>query len=146
MAERDQWWAEGVQFECQGSGKCCTSRGEYGFVYLTDEDRVRLADHLGISEKNLVAEFCEETEGLLHLKDPDKDCQFLEDKRCGIYEGRPTQCRTWPFWPENMDARSWAKVAEFCPGVGKGRTWSRDEIQAEIDRSEDEDEYVGQAD
>ena len=39
-----EWWREGVQFQCQGSGKCCTSHGQYGFVYLTPADRKRIAE------------------------------------------------------------------------------------------------------
>jgi hypothetical protein len=55
---------------------------------------------------------------------------FLKGKSCGIYEARPTQCRTWPFWPEIMDAKAWKKdVVEFCPGVGKGALISGDEIE-----------------
>ena len=39
----------GLKFECQGSGKCCTSHGEYGFVFLTLNDRQRIAKHFKIS-------------------------------------------------------------------------------------------------
>lgn len=124
------FWADGLRFECQGSGRCCTSRGEHGFVYLTREDRRRLATHLGVTTQELRRQHCAVTAGELHLKDPDKDCQFLTGTRCGVYEARPTQCRTWPFWPETMNARAWRKdVASFCPGVGKGRLWQRREIE-----------------
>ena len=36
------------------------------------------------------------------------DCVFLKEdpergrKTCSIYPVRPLQCRTWPFWPENL--------------------------------------------
>jgi uncharacterized protein len=125
------FWADGLRFECQGTGRCCTSRGEHGFVYLTREDRRRLAAHLGMTTAAFRAEHCGVTDGELHLKDPDKDCQFLDGKRCGVYEARPTQCRTWPFWPETMNARAWRKdVESFCPGVGKGRLYEKSEIEA----------------
>ncbi len=118
------------------------SRGSYGFVYLTPEDRARMAKTLGLTESQFVRKHCTRTEGLLHLKSPEKDCQFLEGARCGVYEGRPAQCRTWPFWPENMNARTWNKeVAPFCAGVGKGPLHSAEKIQEIVDRykkSEDE--------
>jgi len=39
------------------------------------------------------------------------------------------QCKTWPFWPESMDAKTWKKeIASFCPGVNKGRLYSQSEI------------------
>lgn len=66
---------------------------------------------------------CAKTDGYWHLKDHETspDCRFLDGTKCGVYEGRPTQCRTWPFWPEVMGAKGWAReVAAFCPGVGKG--------------------------
>ena len=56
-------------------------------------------------------------------KDGDHDCVFLErgdDGRagCSIYDARPTQCRTWPFWPENLRSRSaWRQAAKDCPGI-----------------------------
>ena len=43
------FYQDGLRFECQGSGKCCLARGEYGYVYVTDKDRQRLADHLGLT-------------------------------------------------------------------------------------------------
>jgi Fe-S-cluster containining protein len=55
------------------------------------------------------------------------------ENRCSVYEGRPDQCRTWPFWPEVMDAKTWKKeVAAFCPGVGKGRLHSAEEIRKNL--------------
>lgn len=127
-----EWWREGVRFECQGSGKCCTSHGQYGFVYLTPDDRKRMAKHLGLKTSEFTRKYCERTDGIWHLRErPDNpDCLFLKGKRCGVYEGRPNQCRTWPFWPEVMNAKAWSKdVAAFCPGVGKGRVWTGDEIE-----------------
>jgi len=114
------WWADGVRFACQGSGRCCVSRGAYGYVYLTLEDRRRLAAALGLPTRRFTQLHCAKTDGYFHLKDDGPDCRFLVDRRCSVYEARPTQCRTWPFWPENMPARAWTAIAAFCPGVGQG--------------------------
>jgi hypothetical protein len=124
------WWQNGVQFECQETGRCCVSRDAYGYVYLTLADRQRLARHLGLSTQQFTRRYCARTEGHYHLKDTLGPCQFLEGKRCGVYQARPNQCRTWPFWPENLRAKVWNEdIARFCPGVGKGRTWSGEEIR-----------------
>jgi Fe-S-cluster containining protein len=114
------WRQVGVRFACQGSGRCCVSRGDYGYVYLTLEDRRRLARTLGIPTRQFTREYCAKTDGYFHLRDTGPECLFLEAERCTVYEGRPTQCRTWPFWPENMGARAWTAIAAFCPGVGQG--------------------------
>lgn len=121
-----------IRFECQGSGKCCVSRGEYGFVYVTVEDRRRFARHLKISTQSFTKQYCQRTDGFWHLKDNQKtgNCIFLKAQSCSAYRARPTQCRTWPFWPEVMNAKTWSKeVASFCPGVGKGKLWSAKEIE-----------------
>ncbi len=135
----EEFWHAGLRFECQGSGKCCTSRGEYGFVYITDVDLTRLASHLDMHRDDVVSEHCQRTGGWLHLRDPQRDCHFLADKRCGIYEGRPRQCRTWPFWRENLvDSRTWNReVLQSCAGAGKGRQHSRREILRIIDEDEE---------
>ena len=122
----------GLKFQCQGSGKCCTSHGEYGFVFLTLEDRRRFAKYLKITTRAFTHKYCENRSGVWHLKeDPnDTDCMFLKNKQCSVYEARPVQCRTWPFWPEVLNAKAWKKdVVSFCPGIGKGRLYSADEIK-----------------
>ena len=129
------WWKDGIKFECQGSGKCCTSHGEFGFVYVNLKDRQKLAKHQGLTTSAFTKEFCEKRGGVWHIKErkDNPDCLFLKGKSCGVYEARPTQCRTWPFWPEVMDAKAWKKeVVSFCPGIGKGRVWSAEEIDKNI--------------
>ena len=50
------------------------------------------------------------------------------------------QCRTWPFWPENLDRATWhGPVRKHCPGAGKGRLYSRAEIE-ELARMTDGEE------
>jgi Fe-S-cluster containining protein len=131
MKSKGNWWSTGVQFECTGSGKCCVSRDEYGYVYLTLKDRQRMAAYLKIPTRKFTRTYCTSEGGWFYLKDYTRACRFLEGKRCGVYEARPAQCRTWPFWPENMTPKKWTKeVQSFCPGVGKGKLYSAEEIKA----------------
>jgi Fe-S-cluster containining protein len=129
--EKKSFYDAGLRFECQGSGKCCTSRGTYGYVYLSPDDRKRLAAHFGVTTSRFTLDYCAREDGNVFLRNPDRDCRFLEGNRCGVYEARPSQCRTWPFWPENLkNLRRWTKeVVEFCPGVGKGRIYTAEEIE-----------------
>ena len=57
------------------------------------------------------------------------DCIFLDRTTrpgvalCRVYKARPTQCRTWPFWPELLHSqRAWesAKHNTPCPGMSRG--------------------------
>lgn len=131
-----KWWSEGIRFECQGSGRCCLSRGQYGFVYLTLEDRRRFAGYFKLSTRQFTARYCQKTDGYVHLREEagSQECRFLKNNSCSVYEARPTQCRTWPFWPSVMGAKTWAREVEaFCPGVGKGKLHSAEEIQRMVD-------------
>jgi len=63
-----------------------------------------------------------------------KDCIFLRMangvKQCAIYSVRPGQCRTWPFWPENLlGPDEWNRAAQRCPGINRGRFYSFEEIE-----------------
>jgi Fe-S-cluster containining protein len=145
------WWKEGVRFDCQGSGRCCLSRGTHGYVYLTLADRQRFARHQGLSTAEFTRRFCRKEDGWYYIKpasgeggapSPSEEhaCRFLDGKRCSVYEARPAQCRTWPFWPENMRAKTWDReVAAFCPGVaagqrGEGRLYTGEEISALLEQ------------
>ncbi len=142
--EKREWWADGIRFECQGSGQCCVSHGEFGFVWMTLEDRRRMAATLGMTTSAFTRAHCLLTDGLYRLKDgAGEACVFLKDKRCTVYEGRPAQCRTWPFWPEVMSAKTWAaEVAGFCPGVGKGRLHTGEEIAATLEEQRRSEETL----
>ena len=135
-ADSKKWWSEGVRFECQGSGQCCVSRGQYGYVYLTLEDRQNMGRLMKITTSEFTRKFCAKTDGVYHVADgPTPDCQFLKNNRCEVYQARPMQCRTWPFWPEVMAPKAWAKeVAAFCPGVGKGKVVDAATIRETLDK------------
>ena len=124
---------KGIRFECQGSGNCCVSRGTYGFVYLSKKDIKKLSIGFKTTEQNFIKNYCQKTDGFIHLKELKKNngnCIFLKDNKCTVYKSRPIQCRTWPFWPENMNAKTWEKdIAIFCPGINKGRFYSSKNIE-----------------
>lgn len=145
--EKKQWWHDGVRFQCQGSGQCCISRGEYGFVFLTLEDRRRLAIEVGVTTARFTRDYCTKLGPSFHLKEDPKraECMFLKDLRCSVYKGRPTQCRTWPFWPDTLGAKAWKnEVKSYCPGVGKGPIRSREEIEIQLKQQQQaEDEISG---
>jgi Fe-S-cluster containining protein len=137
---RKPFYAEGIRFECQGSGKCCTSRGSYGYVYLNEADQKRMAKFFKLTVPAFLKKYCGTKDGWIYILDPrelgytdhkEGDCLFLDGNRCNVYEARPEHCRTWPFWPENMNPKTWnTEIAAFCPGVGKGKLHTREEIEA----------------
>ncbi len=144
-SDSDLWWKQGVRFECQGSGQCCTSHGEYGYVFLSKDDRIKMAEHFEMKLSAFTKKYCEKLNGAFHLKEDPKnpDCMFLKNKRCQIYKARPSQCRTWPFWPEVMPAKTWKKeVLNFCPGIGKGPLVPVNKIEKQLKEMQNTEDQI----
>jgi uncharacterized protein len=140
------WYNEGLQFTCSQCGNCCT--GGPGYVWISTEEIVRLATHLKTTPQAVVERYCRKIEGRFSLRERrvlggNYDCIFLKEEKipaqggrpqqvrrtCQIYDVRPLQCRTWPFWPENLTSQAnWNGAAERCHGMNHGRLFSIAEI------------------
>jgi Fe-S-cluster containining protein len=116
---------EEFRFECQpGCSACCEVEG---YVYLTEDDLLRAAQHLAITPAEFEQRYVYRTRHLLRLRKPKVgQCHFLvKDENdhglCSIHPNKPAQCRLFPFWPEIVETRqSWHRTSKTCPGIGKG--------------------------
>jgi len=136
---------EGIRFECQGSSNCCVSRESYGYVYLSNKDILILSKFTKLKNVDFIKLYCDKTDGFTHFKEKKKKskCIFLDKKKCSVYEARPIQCRTWPFWKENMNTKKWNnEISKFCPGINKGRKISKKEIDKIINEDEDNEKRM----
>ena len=109
-----------LRFSCQpGCTACCNQQG---FVYLTERDLKRAAKFVGMTPEAFEERYVYRTAHLRRLRKPrDKQCPFLEESGCGIHPAKPTQCRTFPFWPEHVEeVDAWNDLKKYCPGIGKG--------------------------
>jgi Fe-S-cluster containining protein len=149
-ADSDQpWYSNGLRFTCTQCGNCCT--GGPGYVWISVEEIVRLADHLKLTPEETVERYCRKINGQFSLKERRTreglyDCIFLKEieepatqeqiaskrKACSIYTVRPLQCRTWPFWPENLEKpENWKQAGQRCHGMDNGtRSFSQRQIEA----------------
>jgi Fe-S-cluster containining protein len=119
-----------LRFDCQTDcANCCKLSS--GYVFLTDTEASKIAKDLDISENEFLKHFTRIVDDQLCIVDGENEhCVFLEDHKCNIYDVRPTQCRTYPFWPENLKSKSrWQLAEEECPGIGKGKLYSPQEIE-----------------
>lgn len=129
------WYAGGLHFECQQCGRCCSGPNQ-GYIWVTRPEIKLIADFLKVEPKQLRQTYLRRV-GLRTtiIEQPvNRDCIFLRridgQKRCMIYPVRPSQCRTWPFWPENLaDADAWNKAVQRCSGINRGRLYGFEEIE-----------------
>jgi Fe-S-cluster containining protein len=135
VIKKTSWYIAGLHFECVLCGRCCSGPGE-GYIWVTKPEIQIIADFLKISVGQVRQEYLKRV-GLRTtiIEHPGtKDCIFLQDitgqQRCLIYPVRPSQCRAWPFWPENLtNPDAWNKAAQKCHGINQGRLYTHDEIE-----------------
>lgn len=121
------WYADGLRFECARCGSCC--RGEEGYVWVTNADIERMARALGVEAGDFRRENIREIGIRKSLREkPGGDCVMYENG-CRVYEARPPQCASWPFWSGNLESgKNWRETAKRCPGIGRGRLYALEEI------------------
>ena len=126
----DAWYAEGLRFQCTGCGDCCT--GAPGYVWVNQAEIDALALRLGMDVAAFQRKYVKEVGVRRTLKErKNYDCVFLdgETRKCTVYEDRPRQCRTWPFWNSTLRTpETWKQTCEVCPGSGKGKLYSIETI------------------
>ena len=130
---QEKWYRAGLGFECRQCGNCCT--GAPGYVWVTKDEIRRISELLGRTDGWLAKQHLRRV-GLRYslTEKPDGDCVFLKRERgrvlCDIYPVRPLQCRTWPFWNQNLRSPdTWNEAAKKCPGVNGGKHHDFDQIE-----------------
>lgn len=106
--------------EC--GGKCCT--GASGYIWINPMEMQTLANHLKISVDEL-KKFYLIKEGYRYsikekkIADNNYACIFFDTitKKCTIYDQRPNQCRTFPFW--DYFKNNIKEVKEECIGISQ---------------------------
>ncbi|MHC4380817.1 MAG: YkgJ family cysteine cluster protein [Planctomycetota bacterium] len=105
-------------FSCHRCGNCC--RVGHGQVWFEQEDLPAMAQLLDMTVESFTRRFVRQVDGRLSLReDPDGSCMMLDgQEHCSIYEHRPEQCRTFPFWPKLEDSQAeLEEAAAYCPGI-----------------------------
>lgn len=126
-----KWYRDGLQFECTGCGACCS--GEPGYVWVNSQEIVDMAAALDIAPSEFRRRFVRRVGNRMSLVEyPDGDCIFLdpETRKCLVYQARPVQCRSWPFWSSNLSSpQAWEATCKTCPGAGTGKLYTLEEIE-----------------
>lgn len=128
---KDRWYAKGLRFTCQQCHRCCRA-SQPGWVYARPQEIRRIAKHLELSPETFRRRYLRRDpsgETVLQVS-KNGDCIFWKDG-CSIYAVRPRQCRTFPFWSENLDEpQSWEELTRQCAGAGSGKLYRLEEINS----------------
>ena len=100
-------------------GRCCT--GESGYIWITPKEMQDVAKLLEMESDEFTSNYVKKVGYRYSLVerrvDESYECIFFDSKlkRCSIYEARPKQCRTFPFWDSFKDDID--EVVKECPGI-----------------------------
>jgi len=101
-------------FECQRCMECCR---QSGYVYLKEEDIVKISAFFEISTFDFVNQFCDliDRSRVVLKKKNEEDCIFLAAHRCVIHGVRPGQCRDFPLTWNTQ------RSMNYCEGLREQR-------------------------
>ena len=128
---------ETLRFQCTACGACCRGDDNH-HVFLSREEAEKICHGLGVSwawfRRRYLA-VLEDGERVLNSRE-DGRCVFLDGQgKCRIYDMRPAQCASYPFWPEVvMTAKGWRQEALRCEGIGLGPRVSARMIELELQK------------
>ena len=103
--------------ECEG--QCCT--GESGYIYVTKTEIFAIAEFLRIDVNEFALKYLFKKGYRYSIKErkvgDSYECVFYDkaNNGCSIYEARPKQCRTFPFWDYFKTRLD--ELKEECPGI-----------------------------
>src|SRR5688572_9859197 len=127
------WYHDGLRFQCTQCGDCCT--GAPGYEWVNKEEIQALAAEKSMTPADFEAEYVRNVGVRKSLIEyANGDCVFFDNvaRKCTVYNARPRQCRTWPFWDSNIRTPgAGEQTCEACPGSGKGQIVPLEQIQAQ---------------
>jgi Fe-S-cluster containining protein len=113
-----KWVEKGLHFSCGQCGNCCT--GSPGYVWMTPEEMKKMAAELAMDFDSFSRRYIRQIgEHYSLIEHANGECVFWQKSvGCQVYDSRPSQCRTYPFWPEIMkEKKNWQKEAKLCLGI-----------------------------
>ena len=132
----EPFYADGLKFSCKRCSACC--RYDAGFVFLSEKDMNNLTSALNMKRNEVIKTYCRwvgdwKGDDVLSLREKsNKDC-ILWDDGCKVYNMRPLQCITFPFWESVVSSKgAWEIAAASCPGINSGSLRSKQAIEEDI--------------
>jgi len=121
-----------LRFECTQCGKCCTGNQNH-YIAVSDDEVTAIYRQLGISKKWFLKRYMQRQHDIYQGIKLEKNgrCPFLlTGGLCKIYDVRPTQCKTYPYWPELVNSKSaWLAESKRCEGINRGKKVTKSHIR-----------------
>lgn len=101
-------------------GRCCT--GESGYIWMNYDEIANMAAFLELDIEEFARVYLRKVKHRYslvekRLSEDNFACIFFDESknRCLVYEVRPLQCRTFPFWEQFKNNED--EVKKECPGI-----------------------------
>ncbi len=100
-------------------GNCCI--GESGYIWVTPTEIRAIAAHIDLDEESFRTTQLRKVGYRYSLREnkigESYECAFFDKskRQCSIYEVRPSQCRSFPFWDYFKEHIQ--EVEKECPGI-----------------------------
>lgn len=134
------------RFACHPGLQCFRTCCRQLDMYLYPYDIIRLKKRLGVSSDQFLRQHTRLGPGdnpyfpavMMRMRDnEDRSCPFLAEHGCGVYEDRPTACRTYPLeravdrTPTGGRPEEYFFVTHhaYCQGHREERSWTLNEWQ-----------------
>ena len=121
MIAKDGFAYKFDELKCSScEGNCCI--GESGYIWVTKDEINAFSKFFDIELNEFVSKYLRKVGYKyslkeIHLSNDNYACEFFDiiKKQCSVYDIRPSQCRTFPFWDyfkENIE-----EVKNECPAI-----------------------------
>ena len=121
-----------IRFKCTQCSQCCNG-GKDAYVRASTQEIEKIIRFMQIDADEFETEYLVKLvdngygirmkqSPLAKLRGKQGRCMLLSDEgKCSVYSVRPTQCRTYPFWPEILiSEEKWNNEITRCEGINQG--------------------------
>lgn len=134
--ERLMTWDDTFHFHCHPGIDCFNSCCRNVTIFLTPLDVVRLRKALNMTSTDFLEQYTHQVvsrkSGLPALilkmnQTETKECPFVSEQGCRVYEDRPYPCRLYPLDTEQGVEYTIIADPDMCHGLRESREWTIEE-------------------
>lgn len=136
-----------IRFKCTQCSQCCYG-GKYAYVRANQQEIEKIIEYMEIDAESFKNDYLiklvDHGYGIRMKKSSLKEvikikghCVLLnKEGKCSVYPVRPTQCRTYPFWPEILVSEDkWKNEVARCEGINQGEVVNAEYIEEQKELS-----------